>query len=180
MKSIRRPAIRNRVNVNIKNTLKDLIVNGDFENVSAPSGSIPSDAYSIDTWTITDTANTFAVDEDTSTYGITPYQGTYSFLNIGNDSAGGDNTIVATNASATISNTFDDSQFSFALYADQPATYDGNLLDYFFYFRIYVVNGGSNYYYSIIDNEWKTATSTVNNIRASDRDWETKRINPEA
>ena len=88
IKSIRRPAIRNRVNVRIKDTLFSDVTNGDFESVSAPSGSIPSDAYSIDTWTITDTANTFAVDEDTATYGITPYQGTYSMLNIGNDTTG--------------------------------------------------------------------------------------------
>lgn len=167
-KSIRRPAIRNRVNVNIKNTLNDLIVNGNFEDTSAPSGSIPADAYAINTWTINNTATTFAIDKDTATYGITPYQANKCFLHIGNDtSGGGASNVIATNSSATISNTFDDTQFSFALQADQPATYDGNLLDYFFYFKIYISNGGSNYYYSIIDNEWKTATSTINNIRGS-------------
>ena len=168
-KSIRRPAIRNRVNVNIKNTLTDLISNGNFENTSAPSGSIPADAYAINIWSIADTATTFAIDKDTATYGITPYQASKCFLNIGNDtSGGGASNIIATNNTAIISNTFDNTQFSFALYADQPATYDGNLLDYFFYFKIYVdPPTGSNYYYSIIDNEWKTASTTINNIRGS-------------
>ena len=169
MKSIRRPAIRNRVNVRIKDTQKDVVVNGDFESVSAPSGSIPSDAYDIDTWSITDTANTFAVDVNTATYGITPYQGSYSMLNIGNDtSGGGASNIIATNSSVSISNTFDDIKFNFALFADQPATYDGNLLDYFFYFKIYIVpTTGTTRYWSVIDNQWKTSTTTINNIRGS-------------
>jgi hypothetical protein len=169
MKSIRRPAIRNRVNVRIKDKQKDVVVNGDFESVSSPSGSIPSDAYDIDTWSITDTANTFAVDVNTATYGITPYQGSYSMLNIGNDtSGGGASNIIATNSSVSISNTFDDIKFNFALFADQPATYDGNLLDYFFYFKIYIVpTTGTTRYWSVIDNQWKTSTTTINNIRGS-------------
>lgn len=169
MKSIRRPAIRNRVNIRIKETKKDVVVNGNFESTSAPSGSIPSDAYAINTWTITNTANTFAVDSDTTTFGITPYQGSKSMINIGNDSTGGASNIIASNNSVSISNTFDDIKFSFAVFADQPATYDGNLLDYFFYFKVYITpsGGGSARYWSIIDDEWKTASSTINNIRDS-------------
>lgn len=169
IKSIRRPAIRNRVNVRIKDTLFSDVTNGDFESVSSPSGSIPSDAYSIDTWTITDTANTFAVDEDTATYGITPYQGTYSMLNIGNDTTGGGaTTVIASNNTASYSNTFlsTDFDFQFSIFADQPATYDGNLLNYNLYFRLFLTpdGGGSIRYWSVQDNEWTTATPTYNRI----------------
>ena len=169
MKSIRRPAIRNRVNVRIKETQRDSVVNGNFETTSAPSGSIPSDAYAVTTWSITNTANTFAVDENTTTYGISPYQGSKCMINIGNDtSGGGASNIIAINNSVSISNTFDNIKFSFALFADQPATYDGNLLDYFFYFKIYITpSSGTRRYWSIIDNEWKTSVTTINNIRDS-------------
>mgnify|MGYP003146084075 CR=1 FL=1 len=166
-KTIRRPAIRNRVNIRIKDSLKDTLVNGNFESVSAPSGSIPSDAYAINTWTITNTANTFAVDEETATYGIIPYQGTYSMINIGNDTTGGgDTNIIASNNSIALTNTSDSLSFQFSVFADEPSTYDGNLLDYFFYFKIYITPAtGSTYYWSIIDNQWKTSTVTINNIR---------------
>ena len=169
IKSIRRPAIRNRVNIRIKDTLQSDVTNGDFESVSAPSGSIPSDAYSINNWTITNTANTFAVDKDTTTYGIPPYQGSYSMLNIGNDTTGGGaTTVIASNNTASYSNTFlsTDFDFQFSIFADQPATYDGNLLNYNLYFKLFLTpdGGGSTRYWSVQDNEWKTATSTFNRI----------------
>ena len=166
-KSIRRPAIRQRVNVRIKDSKNDQVVNGGFENTSAPSGSIPSDAYAIDTWTINDTSTTFAVDADTATFGITPYQGSKSMINIGNDTSGGGfGNLIATNSSAQISNTFDEIKFNFAVFADQPATYDGNLLDYFFYFRIFIDPGGGGQirYWNVNSAEW-TTTSHKNNIR---------------
>ena len=168
VKSIKRPAIRNRVNIRIKDTLKSDVTNGDFESVSAPSGSIPSDAYDIDTWTITDTADTFAVDEDTSTYGILPYQGTYSMIHIGNDTTGGGETnVIATNDTVSLTNTSDDLEFQFSIYADEPSTYDGNLLDYFFYFELIVDSGSSTYHWSVVDNEWRHSASVKNNLRGS-------------
>jgi len=169
VKSIRRPAIRNRVNVRIKDTIQSDVTNGNFESVSAPSGSIPADAYAINTWSITDTATTFAIDDDTATYGITPYQGSYCMINIGNDvSGGGATNIIATNNTTNLSNTFlsNDLNFQFSLFADQPATYDGNLLNYNLYFKLFLTpdGGGSTRYWSVQDNEWKTATSTFNRI----------------
>ena len=174
IKTIKRPAVRARVNTRIKNLLKSNFTNGDFEDTSAPSGSIPSDAFAINTWTITDTATTFAIDKDTATYGITPYQGSKCFLNIGNDSGGGDTNLIASNNTANFSNTFlsKDLRLSYAIFADQPATYDGNLLNYFFYWRLTFTpdGGGTTKYWNSITNEWQSSSikNAINNDVANE------------
>tara|TARA_R100000426_G_scaffold55970_1_gene40002 strand:- start:55 stop:2457 length:2403 start_codon:yes stop_codon:yes gene_type:complete len=175
IKTIKRPAVRARVNTAIKNLLKSNFTNGDFESTSAPSGSIPSDAYAINTWTITDTATTFAVDSNTATFGITPYQGSKCLINIGNDTAnGGDTNLIASNNTANFSNTFlsKDLKLNYAIFADQPATYDGNLLNYNFYWRLTFTpdGGGTTKYWDVINNEWKSSSvkNRINNDVANE------------
>ena len=89
IKIIRRPAIRQRVQVRIKDTLKSRFSNGGYETVTSASGGTPSWGKNPTNWTIPDRSIAYAVNSssaDTSggqpvVYGITPYAGDFFFDN---------------------------------------------------------------------------------------------------
>ena len=155
---IKRPAIRHKVNIRIDETLLDKITNGDFETTTAPTGSIPADAYNVNgsSWTIPDTTNVFAVDVNTATFGIQTYQGDKCLLIKGNDAGSSGQTLVATNETASISNTFAKSKLSFAI---QAVLTSGEIpIQHNTHFRL-SIGTSPTYYYNFNSNSWQVSST---------------------
>ena len=157
---IKRPAIRHKVNIRIDETILDKFTNGDFETTSAPSGSIPSDAYNINgnSWTISDTTNNFGVDISTLNFGIQTYQGSKCLLVKGNDASSSGQVIVASNSTAVFSNTISKSQLSFAV---QAVLADGTIpITHNTHFQLELTaSNGTAYFYNFNTNTWSTSQS---------------------
>ncbi len=172
VKIIRKPAIRQRTQVRIKDTLKSRFTNGGFETTSTPSGSTPSWGRDIDYWTISDKSKAYAVDSDAVdtgqpipvVYGITPYAGTYSMITIGSTTA---TTVLASNNTGSIGTTAEPIKLEFADYALDPD--NTGLLAYEIRFRITLTGaGGSNYYWQVNGQQWVTsAVQGINTITGS-------------
>lgn len=170
IKIIRRPTIRQRTQIRIKDTLKSRFLNGNFENVSTATSPTPSWGEDIDDWTISDKSKAYAVDDsafDTINlieYGITPYSGTYSMITIGSSSG---TTVLASNNTGAIGTTAEPIKLSFADYAYDPD--NSGLLAYELRWRLEVSGGGgTSYYWNVNDNEWKTsAVQGINTITGS-------------
>jgi len=173
IKIIRRPAIRQRVQVRIKDTLKSRFTNGGFESVSSPTGTTPSWGEDIDDWTIADQSIAYAVDAnafDTINliqYGITPYAGTYSMITIGSTSA---DTVVAYNDTGSIGTTAEPIKLVFADYALDPD--NTGALSYQIKFRLSITPvSGSTVYWQVSGNDWVTsATQGINTISGTVQD----------
>ena len=167
VKIIRRPAIRQRVQVRIKDTLKSRFSNGGYETVSSASGGTPSWGKNPDNWTIPDRSIAYAVQSgsaDTSggqpvVFGITPYSGNFSLITIGNTSS---NTVVASNNTGSVGTTAEPIKLVFADYFFDPD--NTGALFYQNKFRISITPvTGSTVYWSITDNSWGTdATQGIN------------------
>lgn len=175
IKIIRRPAIRQRTQIRIKDTLKSRFLNGGFEEVSNPSGSTPTWGYDIDEWTIPDKSIAYAVDansKDTSggtpvIYGITPYAGTYSMITIGSTNS---DTVVASNDTGSVGTTAEPIKLVFADYVLDPD--NTGALSYQIKFRISIEPiSGSTVYWKVNGQEWVTsATQGINEITGTVQD----------
>jgi len=186
IKVIRRPAIRQRTQVRIKDTLKSRFNNGGYENNSSPSGGTPNWGRNPDDWTIADRSIAYAVNStaaDTSSgqpvvYGITPYAGDFSLLTIGSSNA---QTVVASNDTGNVGTTAEPIKLVFADYAHDPD--NSGLLAYIIRVRISItpVSGGT-VYWSITDNSWvSSATQGINTITGSVQEqWRFNEISMEA
>ena len=165
VKIIRRPAIRQRVQVRIKDTLKSRFSNGGYETVSSPSGGTPNWGKNPDNWTIPDRSIAYAVQSgsaDTSVgipviYGITPYAGDFSLITIGNTSS---DTVVASNNTGSVGTTAEPIKLVFADYFLDPD--NSGAIFYQNKFRISITPvTGSTVYWSITNNSWGT-DATIN------------------
>ena len=169
VKIIRKPAIRQRTQVRIKDTLKSRFTNGGFETVTSASGGTPSWGKNPSDWTIPDRTIAYAVQSgasDTSggvpiIYGITPYAGLYSLITIGSTSS---TTVVASNNTGSVGTTAEPIKLSFADYVLDPD--NTGALSYQLKFRISITPvSGSTVYWQISSNSWVTsATQGVNTI----------------
>lgn len=186
IKVIRRPAIRQRVQVRIKDTLKSRFNNGGYENNTSPSSGTPSWGRNPTDWTIPDRTIAYAVNStaaDTSggqpvVYGITPYAGDFSLLTIGSTSS---NTVVASNNTGSVGTTAEPIKLVFADYAFDPD--NTGLLAYVLKFRVSITpTSGSTVYWSITDNSWVTsATQGINTITGSVQEqWRFNEVSMEA
>lgn len=172
VKIIRRPAIRQRTQIRIKDTLKSQFSNGGLElgATRVPSFNF---GFFIENWTIGDDLKAFGVESttaDTSSgsqpiiYGITPYAGSRSAITIGSTSS---NTVILTSTTANIGSTVEPLTFSFANYADDPDN-AGNL-SYQYKFRIKVTpTSGGVKYYDLDNQEWvSSASDGINSLTGS-------------
>jgi hypothetical protein len=169
VKIIRKPAIRQRTQVRIKDTLKSRFTNGGFETVTSASGGTPSWGKNPSDWTIPDRTIAYAVQSgasDTSggvpiIYGITPYAGLYSLITIGSTSS---TTVVASNNTGSVGTTAEPIKLSFADYVLDPD--NTGALSYQLKFRISITPvSGSTVYWQVSSNSWVTsATQGVNTI----------------
>ena len=186
IKVIRRPAIRQRVQVRIKDTLKSRFNNGGYENNTSPSSGTPSWGRNPTDWTIPDRTIAYAVNStaaDTSSgqpvvYGITPYAGDFSLLTIGSTSS---STVVASNNTGSVGTTAEPIKLVFADYAFDPD--NTGLLAYVLKFRVSITpTSGSTVYWSITDNSWVTnATTGINTITGSVQEqWRFNEVSMEA
>ena len=186
VKIIRKPAIRQRTQVRIKDTVKSKFINGGFENNSTPTGSTPSWGRDIDTWTISDQSIAYAVDSDAVdtgqptpvVYGITPYAGTYSMITIGSTSA---NTVIATNNTGNVATTSESIKLTFAYYADDPDNAGSLSYDIKWRFKI-TPTSGTPIYWKSNGQEWVTsATQGINLTNDTTREqWKLNVINMNA
>jgi len=185
-KTLRRPAIRQRTQVRIKDTLKSRFNNGGYEVNTSPSGGTPSYGRNPTDWTIPDRSIAYAVNStaaDTSSgtpvvYGITPYAGDFSLITIGSTSA---STVVASNNTGNVGTTAEPIKLVFADYAHDPD--NTGLLAYIIKVRISIIpTSGSTRYWSITDNSWVTsATQGINTITGSVQEqWRFNEISMEA
>lgn len=185
-KTLRRPAIRQRTQVRIKDTLKSRFNNGGYEVNTSPSGGTPSYGRNPTDWTIPDRSIAYAVNStaaDTSSgtpvvYGITPYAGDFSLITIGSTSA---DTVVASNNTGNVGTTAEPIKLVFADYAHDPD--NTGLLAYIIKVRISIIpTSGSTRYWSITDNSWVTsATQGINTITGSVQEqWRFNEISMEA
>ncbi len=167
LKVIRRPAIRQRTQVRIKDTLKSRFNNGGYEDNTAPTGATPSYGRDVTDWTISDKSKAFAVNETAQqsgvVYGITPYAGLFSLITIGNSASA---TVIASNNTGNIGTTSEEIKLNFAHYAlDRNNT--GQLLLYSIRYRFAVI-GVATYYWKVDTQEWTTnATQGINTISGS-------------
>ena len=166
IKITKRPAIRNRTNIRIKDLYKNEFNNGGFEIVTSPSGSTPSWGFIPQNWTIapSQSSTSYCVDSDSAdtsqptpiVYGITPYGGTYSFLMIGTSTSTPASPTLTNATGDTISATGTPIKFSFAVYAADPNV--SGLLAYEIRWRLKV---GTSHYWDVNNDRWTTA-STIN------------------
>ena len=186
IKIIRRPAIRQRVQVRIKDTLKSRFSNGGYETVTSASGGTPSWGKNPANWTIPDRSIAYAVNSssaDTSggqpvVYGITPYAGDFSLITIGSTSA---DTVVASNDTGSVGTTAEPIKLVFADYFLDPD--NTGALSYQTKFRISIIPvSGSTVYWSITDNSWVTSASQgINQIVGTVQEqWRFNEISMEA
>lgn len=165
IKIIRRPAIRQRTQVRIKDTVKSRFINGGIENVSTATNPTPVWGYDIDEWTIADQSIAYAVDADSFDnvgqveYGITPYAGTYSMITIGSTNA---DTVVASNDTGNVATTGQSIELIFAYYADDPDNTGSLSYNVKWRFKI-TPTSGTAIYWNASNQEWVTsATQGVN------------------
>jgi hypothetical protein len=169
VKIIRKPAIRQRTQIRIKDTLKSRFTNSGYETVTSASGGTPSWGKNPSDWTIPDRTIAYAVQSgasDTSggvpiIYGITPYAGLYSLITIGSTSS---TTVVASNNTGSVGTTAEPIKLSFADYVLDPD--NTGALSYQLKFRISITPvSGSTVYWQVSSNSWVTsATQGVNTI----------------
>ena len=178
LKVIRRPAIRQRTQIRIKDTLKSRFNNSGYEFNTAPTGATPSYGRDVTDWTISDKSKAFAVNETAQqsgvVYGITPYAGLFSLITIGNSASA---TVIAENNTGNIGTTSEEIKLNFAHYAlDRNNT--GQLLLYSIRFRLSVI-GVATYYWKVNTQEWTTnATQGINTITgAVQEQWILNEIN---
>lgn len=171
VKIIKRPAIRQRTQIRIKDTLKSQFSNGGLE-LGATRVPTYNFGFFIENWTIADNTKAFGVESTTKDttgvqpiiYGITPYAGSRSAITIGSTSS---NTVILTSTTANIGSTVEPLTFSFANYADDPDN-AGNL-SYQYKFRIKVTptSGGAKYY-DLDNQQWvSSATDGINSLSGS-------------
>ena len=165
VKIIRRPAIRQRVQVRIKDTLKSRFSNGGYETVSSPSGGTPNWGKNPDNWTIPDRSIAYAVQSGSADpsvgiqviYGISPYAADFSIITIGNTSS---DTVVASNNTGSVGTTAEPIKLVFADYFLDPD--NSGAIFYQNKFRISITPvTGSTVYWSITNNSWGT-DATIN------------------
>jgi len=178
LKVIRRPAIRQRTQIRIKDTLKSRFNNSGYEFNTAPTGATPSYGRDVTDWTISDKSKAYAVNETAQqsgvVFGITPYAGDFSLITIGNSASA---TVIAENNTGNIGTTSEEIKLNFAHYAlDRNNT--GQLLLYSIRFRLSVI-AVSTYYWKIDTQEWTTnATQGINTITgAVQEQWILNEIN---
>lgn len=171
VKIIKRPAIRQRTQIRIKDTLKSQFSNGGFE-LGATRVPTYSFGFYLENWTIADNTKAFGVESTTAdtsgaspiVYGITPYAGSRSAITIGSTSS---NTVILTSTTANIGSTVEPLNFSFANYANDPDN-AGNL-SYQYKFRIKVTpTSGGVKYYDLDNQQWvSSATDGINSLTGS-------------
>ena len=171
VKIIRKPAIRQRTQIRIKDTLKSQFSNGGFELGASRLPTFNFGFY-LENWTIADDTKAFGVESTTADtsgsspiiYGITPYAGSRSAITIGSTSS---NTVILTSTTANIGSTVEPLTFSFANYANDPD--NSGLLAYELKYRLGVTGtSGSAFYWNVNDQEWKTsAVQGINTITGS-------------
>lgn len=181
VKIIRKPAIRQRTQIRIKDTVKSKFINGGFENVSSPTGTTPVWGDDIDNWTIADQSIAYAVDANSFDnvgqvqYGITPYAGTYSMITIGSTSA---DTVVASNNTGNVATTSESIKLTFAYYADDPD--NTGSISYHIKWRFKITpTSGTPIYWKSTGQEWVTsATQGINTLDDTTREqWKLNSIN---
>ncbi len=188
VKVIRRPAIRQRTQVRIKDTLKSRFNNGGYETNTSPSGGTPSYGRNPTDWTIPDRSIAYAVDSNAIEFpsgggqpiefGITPYAGDFSLITIGSTSS---NTVVASNDTGSVGTTAEPIKLVFADYFLDPD--NTGALSYQTKFRISITPvTGSTVYWSITDNSWVTSASQgINQIVGTVQEqWRFNEISMEA
>tara|TARA_A100001201_G_scaffold140362_1_gene133383 strand:+ start:2854 stop:5187 length:2334 start_codon:yes stop_codon:yes gene_type:complete len=188
VKIVRRPAIRQRTQVRIKDTLKSRFNNGGYEVNTSPSGGTPSYGRNPTDWTIPDRSIAYAVDSNAIEFpsgggqpiqfGITPYAGDFSLITIGSTSS---NTVVASNDTGNVGTTAEPIKLVFADYALDPD--NTGLLAYIIKVRISIIPvSGGTVYWSITDNSWvSSATQGINTITGSVQEqWRFNEISMEA
>lgn len=181
IKIIRKPAIRQRTQIRIKDTVKSQFINGGIEIVTTASGSTPSWGNDISYWTIPNKSIAYAVDDsafDTINlieYGITPYAGTYSMITIGSTSS---DTVVASNNTGNVATTSEAVKLTFAYYTDDPN--NSGSINYNIKWRFKITpTSGSAIYWKTDGQEWVTsATQGINTLSGSTREqWILNTIN---
>ena len=172
VKIIKRPAIRQRTQIRIKDTLKSQFSNGGFE-LGATRVPTFNFGFYLENWTIGDDLKAFGVESNTADtssgpqpiiYGITPYAGSRSAITIGSTSS---NTVILTSTTANIGSTVEPLTLSFANYADDPDN-PGNL-SYQYKFRIKVTpTSGGVKYYDLDNQQWvSSASDGINSLSGS-------------
>ena len=181
VKIIRKPAIRQKTQIRIKDTVKSKFINGGFETTSTPTGATPVWGDDIDNWTIADKSIAYAVDTNSFDnvgqvqYGITPYAGTYSMITIGSTSA---DTVVASNNTGNVATTSESIKLTFAYYADDPD--NTGSLSYHIKWRFKITpTSGTPIYWKSTGQEWVTsATQGINQLDDTIREqWKLNTIN---
>ena len=170
VKVVRRPAIRQRTQVRIKDTLKSRFNNGGYEINTSPSGGTPSYGRNPTDWTIADRSIAYAVDSNALEFpssgipiqfGITPYAGDFSLITIGSSIA---QTVVASNNTGNVGTTAEPIKLVFADFAKDPD--NTGPLSYLIRFRLTITDSiGTAYYWKVNGQEWVTdAVQGINTI----------------
>ena len=182
VKIIRRPAVRNKTLVNVKDMNRNEFDNGNFETVgSSGAGNAPSWGYVPEDWTADGSAlssDEYCVSSSSVNSSATPsscipmspssmYGGTYALLSVGNSSSIPASPMLtnATGNTSTLNATGDEIVFSFAAlvkYCD--STYSGALL-YTLRWRLKI----GSYYYNSASDTWGSS-SHVNTATGSIQD----------
>ena len=174
MKIIKRPCVRHRSNIRVKDLYRNEFNNGTFEFVAAQgTGGVPTWGFKPDNWTVTDYSVTYCVSSssvDTSqnpviVYGISPYSGVYSLLNIGSVSSTPASPIATNNTGNSDSPNGTPMKFSFAVYANAPDR--SGLLAYSIRWRLKV--GG--FYWDVNNDRWTTNSTINTTLGAIQEEW---------
>ena len=183
LKILKRPCVRARTNVRVKDTLFNEITNGTYESNTAPTesaGGTPSWGRTIDNW---QTSNGFA-QSDTEyavnstaanfgtwpiiVYGIEPASGDFSAITIGNESSAF-NTEVLKNTTGSLGTIGSGISFKFSYYAYDPEKPASTLLNYEIRYRFKV----GTHFWDSANEVWTTNATDGNNtiVGASAQQW---------
>ena len=179
IKIIRRPAVRNKTLVNIKDMNRNEFDNGNFEVVgSSGAGNAPSWGYVPTDWTADGSAlgsdeycvNSSSIDTSASPSDCIPmgppsmYSGTYALLSVGNSSSVPASPMLtnSTGDTSSLNTTGDEINISFAALVKYcNPTYSGALI-YTLRWRLKI----GSYYYNSASDTWDTS-SNVNTATGS-------------
>ena len=174
VKIIKRPCVRHRTNVRIKDLYRNEFNNGNFELVASQgTGGVPTWGFKPNNWTIGDLTTSYCVNSnsiDTSqnpvvVYGITPYSGSFSLLNIGSVQSTPASPMVSNNTGNSISPTGTPIKLSFAAYANAPDR--SGLLAYSMRWRLKI----GSFYWDVNNDRWTTNSVVNTTLGAVQEQW---------
>ena len=173
LKILKRPCVRARTNVRVKDTLFNEITNGTYEVNTAPTGSAggtPSWGRTIRNWQTSNGSaqsdTEYAVNSTAANfgtwpiiiYGITPASGDFSAITIGNESSAF-STVALKNTTGSLGTIGSGISFRFSSYAYDPEKSASTPLSYEIRYSFKV----GTYYWDANDEVWSTTQNDGNN-----------------